>query len=568
MREEDWSGVTDAGKAVFLFDGDEQPSTGGRQKEPQPLSVEEIVEVVATIPRGCSGSDFFNMVLDSHPSLLTIAWHGLASFPVVYKIFFEGKTASEAIERLKHPVGEAENFLWYSNIRNALTYRYNERLPRFFEALESVLDSQKVYGAADCFRAFYIAINAAVGRTFRQRIAPAIFYDQHRGDWQRKSVTYFGFSLQRQEAMKEEMLQGFRYRKTVGIVRAPISTLGTTQNFMLTYGPNQYQPNPLVFLKYYASGEPYGCYIDADDPKLESTRQVRFEDLKLFPRETTEALCAFLRIPWSETCLHITTNGEDSGIMDGTEGFDITPVYKTHPEHLSALDSYRIELLNAKNFEVWGYKLRYYDGQKYSPDELKKLFDLPFKVEQQTLDAWPDWPDAEVSKEFHAWIYQRALEVTAHGENCPPKDAAGRPKKLVPCLRPELSPGQRLYTDGAMPTSGQSCVSQEGEREADGTKRYIYGAGDFGRRLGHCFQVMGKAFYGFIVSEGAPASMRLGLPVVNVGDFHERDATVYIAIADAEAVRAVKERLLQKGLAPERIVDASGFIHACLRPWR
>ena len=29
MREEDWSGVTDAGKVVFLFDGDKQPSTGG-----------------------------------------------------------------------------------------------------------------------------------------------------------------------------------------------------------------------------------------------------------------------------------------------------------------------------------------------------------------------------------------------------------------------------------------------------------------------------------------------------------------------------------------------------------
>ena len=32
MREEDWSGVTDAGKVVFLFDGDEQPSMGGDRK--------------------------------------------------------------------------------------------------------------------------------------------------------------------------------------------------------------------------------------------------------------------------------------------------------------------------------------------------------------------------------------------------------------------------------------------------------------------------------------------------------------------------------------------------------
>lgn len=118
-----------------------------------------------------------------------------------------------------------------------------------------------------------------------------------------------------------------------------------------------------------------------NDPAFPVSCCVRFEDLKLYPKETTEKFCEFLRIPQSESCLHITTNGENSGIVDGTAGFDVTPVYKTHPEHLSTLDYYRIELLNAKNFQIQGYKLRYYDGTKYTPEDLKKLFDIPFKVE-------------------------------------------------------------------------------------------------------------------------------------------------------------------------------------------
>ena len=554
MREEDWSGVTDAGKVVFLFDSDEQPSTGGRQREPQPLSIEEIVEIVDCIPCGFSGSDFFYMILDSHPNLLTIGWHGLATFPELYRMFCEGKTADEAVEHLSHPRNEKEWNCIKRNLPDMLKYRTEERMKPFLEGLLKCLSQQKMYSMSDWCKAFFLSANAACGRTFPQRMAPAVFYAKH------------GFAWTSEE--EQEFRSGFRYQKFIGIVRAPLSQMGCRQNGLIHDGPMEgWRKHPLATLQAYIFDEDwtYGYYLDPTDSRYALSRQVRFEDLKLYPQETTEKICAFLRIPWSETCMHITTNGDDGGIVDGTEGFDITPVYKLHDEYLSALDKYRIELLNVKNFRVQGYDLKYYDGQRYSDEELKKLFDLPFKVETQTFDNWPGWPDAKVIEAFHARIYKRACEVMTYGETIPPVGKDGRPKCLVQVLYPDLAPGQRIFTNGTMPTSGERCATGLEGRKQGEPKRYIYGAGDFGYRLGRYFQGQKKAFYGFIVSEGAPASMRMGLPVVNVGDFHETDATVYIAIDNAEAVRCVREQLLQEGLAAGRIVDASGFIRGHLR---
>ena len=119
----------------------------------------------------------------------------------------------------------------------------------------------------------------------------------------------------------------------------------------------------------------------------------------------------------------------------------------TNPEYMSTLDYYRIELLNAKNFQVWGYKLKYYDGTKFTPEDLKRLFAIPFKVETQALDPekWPDWPNQEEIKEFHEWILQRALDVMENGEKDYSVDKNGKPLRLVEVLVPDLKPGQKLF---------------------------------------------------------------------------------------------------------------------------
>ena len=450
METLDWTYIANSGKAVFMF-GEEQKlkyyPTTAQPANPAPLQIDEIIELVNSFPRGFSGSDFFNMILDSHPSLLTIGWHGLSSFSILWKVFLKDKPVKEAVEHLRKP-DKAELKLRDENLVNMLKYKDKERLPIFLESLPLYLDSEKIYGLHDWFKAFYLATNAACGRKFLQRITPTIFYDMH-GMSQPKFKIDFNIDNKEYAAMTNKVWSEFKYKRRVGIFRSPLGTLGCRQNGLIKGGKFSigWRKSPLATLKANITESSYGHYMRESDPLFPVSAHVRFEDLKLYPRETTEKLCEFLRIPWSETCLHITTNGDDSGIVDGTAGFDVTPVYNPHLEYMSTLDYYRIELLNAKNFQVWGYKLKYYDGTKFTPEDLKKLFDIPFKVETMKLDPkkWPGWPNQEEIKKFHEWILQRALDVMEHGEKDYSVDKNGKPLRLVEVLVPDLKPGQKLF---------------------------------------------------------------------------------------------------------------------------
>lgn len=454
METLDWTEIARSGKVVFLFSDEQKQKyypTSAELGTPAPLQIDEIIEIVNSFPRGFSGSDFFNMILDSHPSLLTIGWHGLSSFTILWKVFCKDKTVKEAVKHLRKPNGNEELKLHKVNLSHMLKYKYANRLPTFLEGLSAYLNSEEKYGIHDWFKAFYLSANAAVGRKFLQRITPAIFYDKH-GMNQAKIQIDFNIDSTEVSTMKNEVLSGFKYKRYAGIIRSPLGTLGCMNNFLIKDGKKAlgWRNSPLASLKIATGGMPpygRGHYIKENDPMFPVSCHVRFEDLKLYPREATEKLCEFLRIPWSETCLHITTNGEDSGIVDGTAGFDTRPVYNPHLEHISTLDYYRIELLSAKNFQVWGYKLKYYDGTKYTAEDLEKLFAIPFKVETQELDPqkWPGWPNQEEIKEFHEWILKRALEVMEHGEKDYSVDKDGKPLRLVEVLVPDLAPGQKLF---------------------------------------------------------------------------------------------------------------------------
>lgn len=448
METLDWTEIARSGKVVFLFSDEQKQKyypTSAKLGTPQPLQIDEIVEIIKRFHlHVCSGTDFFNMILDSHPFLLTIGWHGLAAFRSLWKVFCKDKTVKEAVEHLRNPNEKSEIELCKFNLSNMLKYKYVERLPAFLEGLSLYLDPEKTYSINDWFKAFFLSANAACGRKFLQRITPAIFYDEHKLDMVSISEKYYKIDAKEKKVMNNEILSGFKYKRYIGAVRSPLGQFGSRRKFSIK---SVWHRSPLSLLRECATGKSYGHYIKESDPIFPVSCHVRFEDLKLYPRETTEKLCEFLRIPWSETCLHITTNGEDSGIVDGTAGFDTRPVYNPHLEYMSTLDYYRIELLNAKNFQVWGYKLKYYDGTKYTAEDLEKLFAIPFKVETQELDPkkWPGWPNQEEIKEFHEWILQRALDVMEYGETDYSVDKDGKPLRLVEVLVPDLAPGQKLY---------------------------------------------------------------------------------------------------------------------------
>ena len=60
------------------------------------------------------------------------------------------------------------------------------------------------------------------------------------------------------------------------------------------------------------------------------------------------------------------------------------------------------------------------------------------------MSKWPNWPNPNAIREFHDWIYERALDVMEHGEK-EPQDAYGSPLQLVKCIYPDLDKGEKLF---------------------------------------------------------------------------------------------------------------------------
>ncbi|WP_029541000.1 sulfotransferase [Selenomonas sp. AB3002] len=448
LGEWDWRKVLATGKVVFLFSEEQkkQHYPKDRDEAPaahvMPLAVEEINEIIKTFPRSFSGSDFLVMIFDNHPSLLTVGFHSLVSFSVIYRVFCDGKSVTEAVAHMRAPRTDAEVAVLKHNLPDMLKYKFRERIDLFYAALQHFLPEDRTCSMLEWFKAFFLASNEAVGRRFRQRIAPAIFFDIHGSSY--PYLKDFGIGRQQIDLDIDEMLQSFTYLKYIAIARKPVRRFGSAMRFaMKVFAKSGFNPVRTLETDLDLNSN-YGRHLVNHDPRLPIARMVRFEDLKLYPRETLEKCCEFLRLPWSDTLLSTTVNGDPSGIVDGTDGFDTAPVYREHLEVFSRLDYYRMELLNGEDWCLWGYKHQYYDGRKFTKEELKHLFAIPWKLESVKMEGRPDWPDEAKIKVWHEYAYNKACYVMEHGQD-PHLDKDGKPMKLVECLFPDLQEGQKMY---------------------------------------------------------------------------------------------------------------------------
>ena len=179
-------------------------------------------------------------------------------------------------------------------------------------------------------------------------------------------------------------------------------------------------------------------YVGRNDSTRKIWRVVRFEDLKLYPRETLKKLLEFLHLPWSDTLLSCTINGEENEEFMGTHGFDPAPIYKRHEKYFGGLDRYRAELVHQSDYEVWGYKLKYYDGMEYTPSEIRALFRLPYATEKA------DWGSKREKAHLRRLLLEKVEEILSKGREIP-KDENGEEMVPVEWLKPDIPEGAKLY---------------------------------------------------------------------------------------------------------------------------
>lgn len=116
--------------------------------------------------------------------------------------------------------------------------------------------------------------------------------------------------------------------------------------------------------------------------------QVRFEDIKLHPREELMKICDICGIPWSITMLSTTNRGKSWGYQ-GVYDFDLKPVLNRYEEYLSEYDHFKIALISSPFQKKYGYT--YENGSRFSRNELQEMFLKEFRFQQNI--QFPDEKD-------------------------------------------------------------------------------------------------------------------------------------------------------------------------------
>lgn len=110
--------------------------------------------------------------------------------------------------------------------------------------------------------------------------------------------------------------------------------------------------------------------------------KMRFEDIKLNPKEKLAEICGRLGITWSDSML-TTTNGDRPLAYRGSVDFDLKAVFNDYGDFLSELDRFRISIASSPYQKKHGFP--YENCLKFSRVELRELFLKPFLFEEKEI---------------------------------------------------------------------------------------------------------------------------------------------------------------------------------------
>lgn len=334
-----------------------------------------------------AGTSFLADIMDFHPDLLTVPDCLLQmGFPVRFREQLIGKSTKDALSFLRSLPDNDERKSWVVQLLSGDDTLGVKDIStgKFLDTLANVLKNKSKPTPKEWLTAIYLAFSRCRGRELNRRIVPALFVYPH------DDLFYLAGMARDQLELYFDIVLDFPYHKVITCVRDPITHAGSTIRFMTkTHETALNDKGEIQHDPFYCFA--FGCFLPKDvffikqHPLYPDMRVVRFEDLKLNPKATLSSLTEYLDIPltpsmYSTSFCGVSNKGwSTSG--DLFEGFDPKPVFSEHNEYLSNFDKYRIEMALEKEYEVYGYKPMYYDGQRFSDDEKLEMMKLPFLCE-------------------------------------------------------------------------------------------------------------------------------------------------------------------------------------------
>ncbi|WP_152605383.1 hypothetical protein [Anaerovibrio lipolyticus] len=412
----------------------------------KPVRVDEINRLILRISKYYSGNIFCSGILDWHKNLLTIKNFGLTGISYLYEKLFKGHTVNEVYELLlnnesSHVKGEFDALFcpWGWN-RTSGEMMHVPSFDDFFEELRKMFPEDYHPLEDEWLKGMFLSYSVALGKDVNQRIAPALVFESHPHTVEITDIT-----------KNNALFKKFKYFRRLSIIRRntmiAASMLETNSIGIHTY----YKGGVAVREGSYFPAVSYVCaadwqeapglfysmpnYVNEGSEALDYTAMVRFEDLKLEPKATLEAVLDFLDMEWDDGMLKTTANGSsESMLIHGNliKDFDPAPVLKKREKMLSPYDYYRMELLMGDMMVPWGYKPQYYtDGKAYSKEEIIAMFEKPFKFEEFFFTV----TQFKKGREEREKMMKIVRERVKHPSACVSPD--GRKLVPIPWLKPK-----------------------------------------------------------------------------------------------------------------------------------
>ncbi len=292
-----------------------------------------------------SGNIFFRGILDGHPNILKWGYNNFNNNLFCYCICLANEKPQDILKSLKKIFYVVNNIAcWDEFQKNA----------------EPWLSLKDRFSSQELFIIFHIAYAEMTnGKKITDLSDKVIYWEPHH--FSRDEFPYLA------QWLEDEKING----QTIYMHRDNVVRTGSCYKF---YKEN---PSALAIFKCMAGND----FVEEDEVSYQHWTEfhMRFEDIKLHPKTELMKICNRFEIPWSDTMLRTTNDGEAwdyQGVMD----FDIKPVFNKYEEYLSVFDRFRISLLSSPYQKIYGYI--YESCMNFSRKELQEMFLKKFRFQE------------------------------------------------------------------------------------------------------------------------------------------------------------------------------------------
>lgn len=296
-----------------------------------------------------SGNVFFRGTMDGHPEILNISYSDLNENLFYYCMRLSEYDSDEILSAFWEMYNEeAQSKEWYF-----------PNPKKFDRKAKQLLSLKEKFTSQELFVLFHIAYAEMLGREISDISKMVIYWEPHHVP--RNDFPFFALWLE------DEKIDG----QTIVLRRNHIVRTGSGCARAVEHGMVPYAWSEMFLDESAWDGVQIAL-------KHWTEFKMRFEDIKLNPREKLAEVCKRIGIDWSDSMLKTTDVGRPL-IYRGSVDFDLKAVFNKYEDFLSEFDRFRISIACSPYQKKYGYS--YDNCLRFSRRKLQELFIEPLLYE-------------------------------------------------------------------------------------------------------------------------------------------------------------------------------------------